>query len=91
MKTNYEKTCENCRYFLHHYIKQCTRYTQIFCGHCINQNNKDRHKKKPIEICGFWETVEIQKEARKKSIKETLTFMSEQLNEITMILKDDVD
>ncbi len=82
---NLEKTCTNCRYYSQHYSKQNTRYDIVCCGHCINKNNK---KMKPIP-CEYWEDVAIKKEERKESIKDTIRFMSERLNDIAMILQDD--
>ena len=81
-----EKRCENCRYFLQHYIKQNSRFFNVCCGHCINQSNK---KMTPLKTCEFWEDIAIAKEERKRSIMNTLEFMSERLNEIAIILSDD--
>jgi len=84
-----ENTCINCRFFSQHYSKQGTSYKTVNCGHCLNHNNKNKFSKCPIKICDFWEDITIKKEERKKSIKDTLEFMSERLNEIAIILKDD--
>lgn len=83
-----ETNCTNCRYYLAHYIKRNTKYYNI---HTINGNNKNRHKKRLPELCELWEDIAIKKEERKKSIKETLESMSERLNVIAMILKDDTE
>lgn len=88
MKTYISKTCENCRYYSQHYSKQGTRYNKVYCGHCLHKNIKN-YKKLSLKPCEYWEDITIQKEERKKSIKEILEFMSERLNDITMILKDD--
>lgn len=87
-----EKTCENCRYFSHHYAKDNTSYYTVFCGHCLNRelNKKGENEKRPyIAGCEFWEPIEIRKEERKESIKSTLKDMKKKLDEIAMILKDD--
>ena len=81
-----EKNCKNCKFFSQHYTKQGSRFHNVCCGHCLNRNNK---KMIPLNSCGYWENVEIQKEERKRSITETLEFMAERLNEIAMILEDD--
>jgi len=83
---NKTKKCENCGYFFQHYSKQDTAYDKVFCGHCRNRNNK---KMQPIQNCELWEDISIKKEERKKSIKETLEWMSEHINVIAMILEDD--
>ena len=87
------KSCKNCRYYSQHYSIQGTRYNTVCCGHCMNRDNKKRHCKKadPYEVCEYWESVEIQKEERKRSIKETLEFMAERLDEMAEILKDDIE
>jgi len=63
----------------------------VCCGHCVNRNNKNRHKKRfdSLDVCELWENIEIKKEERKRAIKETLEWMADKLEEITMILKDD--
>ena len=58
----------------------------VCCGHCMNRNNK---KMTPLGICENWEDITIKKNERKAAIKETLEFIAEKLNEITIILKDD--
>jgi len=83
-----KKSCENCRYFSQHYSIQGTGYRTVGCGHCLN--SEIIKKKKPYELCEFWENIAIKKEERKESIKETLRYMSERLNEITIILKQDI-
>ena len=57
----------------------------------MSGNNKSRHSKKayPYEVCEFWENTAALKEERKRDIKETVEWMSERLNEILEILKDD--
>lgn len=85
-----EKTCTNCRYYSQHFSKQGTRYNKIHCGHCLHKNIK-KYKRCPLELCEDWEDIAIQKDERKKSIKETLEFISERLNDIVMILKEDIE
>jgi len=82
-----KKSCGNCRFFSQHYSKQGIRYSPVYCGHCINRNNK---KMMPLGVCDFWEDITILKEERKKVIKESLIDMAEKLDEIAMILKDDL-
>lgn len=85
---NNEKICRNCRYYSQHYSKQSTRYIAVHCGHCLHKNIK-KFKKRPLEFCEYWEDIAVQKEERKKSIKETIEFMSECLNDIALILETD--
>lgn len=83
-KTN-EKACKNCRFYSQHYSKQGIRFGFVSCGHCTNRNNK---KMKPV-LCNYWEDIALKKEERKIKAKEFMQFMSECLNEIATILKDD--
>ena len=82
------KSCENCRYFSQHYSMQETWYGVVHCGHCLNTEKKK--KRKPDELCEFWENITIKKGERKKQIEEILRHMSSRLNEIAFILKEDM-
>lgn len=88
-----EKTCENCRYFSHHFAKDNTSYQTVCCGHCLNREldkKENKDKKRPYKVaCEFWEPFEIRKEERKEAIQITLRSMKKRLDEIAMILKDD--
>jgi hypothetical protein len=87
IKTN-ENTCKNCRYYSQHYSKQGTAYNTVCCGHCLNRNNK---KMQPLGNCEYWEDIAVKKEERKRNIIEALIFMSERLDELTKLLKDDIE
>jgi len=80
------KSCKNCRYFSQHYSIQGTGYHTVGCGHCLNSENK---KKRPYDLCDLWEDIAVRKEERKKSIEETLRYMSERINDIAIILAND--
>lgn len=82
-----EKTCQTCRYHSQHYSKRNTGYGNVCCGHCLHNSNIRR---KPLGSCEHWENIEIKKQERKLSIIETINSMSERLNEIAAILKDDL-
>lgn len=88
-ETVQEKSCKNCCYYLEHYVKLDTSYLNIHSGHCRNIYNKDRHKKRELILCEYWEHISVKKEIRKNSIKETIEFMCNRLNEIAMLLEDD--
>lgn len=90
-EVQFEKTCQNCRYYSQHYSKQGIRYIFAFCGHCIKRGSKSRKNNRSLIVCDLWEDVAIKKEERKKSIKKTLESMSERLDEIAMILQDDAE
>ena len=82
-----EKSCENCRYFAQHYVKERAGYHAAKCGRCTNINRK---KLNPV-LCERWADNTVKKEERKKAIKDILEFMSDRLDEIAAVLKDDKD
>lgn len=89
-----ERKCENCRYFLRHYVQDEMRYIRTDDGHCVNQSLSWREKRKRFgkryrTACEFWETVEIREEKRKEKIDSVLRVMSERIEEIAMILKQE--
>lgn len=86
-----EKTCQNCRNYSQHYSKLGTKYIAVFCGHCLKRKNNAKRKSRPFEACEYWEDIAIKKEERKKSINETLERMSQRLEEIAAVLKDDTE
>lgn len=64
-----QNTCENCRYFSHHYAKDNTNYHKVFCGHCLNNEViKDKRKKGCDGVCDKWKTIAIRKEERKDAL-----------------------
>lgn len=85
-----EKRCENCRYYSNHFSKQGTRIDNVHCGHCLHKKIRN-YKRQPLELCENWETIEIQKEERKRDIEEAIIAISERLDEIALILKDDME
>ncbi|MDE6598436.1 MAG: hypothetical protein K2K60_07335 [Clostridia bacterium] len=85
-------TCENCRYYLAHYINRHGTYFKVASGHCTNRSLDLKESRKRIKKslpCEFWQTIEIQKEERRESIKEVLRSMAQRLDEFIQILKDD--
>lgn len=85
-----ENNCRNCKYYLEHYIKKNSFYKPIG-GHCINDElNATRTKNKYAlqDNCSYWEQDDRQ-EQRIKRIKKALIEMSERINDILNILKDD--
>lgn len=82
-----EKTCENCRYYLKHYVKSRTGFYPTVNGHCIHDKNKSMI---PVP-CRFWEDIVIQKEERLSTIKAAVISMATDLKQISLVLKDDKD
>lgn len=86
-----ENVCNNCKYFIQHYIKKDIKYHPIG-GHCINDKSPAAQKRKIINICGscsFWESNSAKKAKREEKIKLTLVEMQESLKQIALILQDD--
>ena len=88
-----EKTCKNCRNYAVHYVKVDNYLLQLSTGHCANvklfPRIKDRNK--IVSNCQFWESIEIQKAERKKTIKQVLRDMEKSLRDIEAILQSDED
>ena len=78
-----EKSCTNCKYYVQYYIKNRLKFSKISHGHC------SKNIRKKLVLCKFWEDIETKKEYRKKKIKEMLSDMTESLNQIALVLKDD--
>lgn len=86
-----QNKCNNCRYFLRHYVKYGARFIGIVVGHCIHHDLDPRTRKK-INMhfsCDDWEPVAIQKEERKVSVTKAIHAIANDLNEIKQILIDD--
>ena len=88
-----KKTCDNCRYYVYRYIKKNACFLRVN-GCCTHSELKDTLAKKKYSWrgdgeCDRWESVEIVKAERKKTILETLRDMEKHLSEIAFILKDD--
>lgn len=83
-----EKSCENCSFYIQHYVKRNIEYMKTASGHCGKRkaNGQYRNVDKP---CEFWEINGGQEEKRQTIIKVVLKDMARQINEIAAILKDD--
>ena len=87
-----EKICNNCRYYLAHYIKGQRGLRELCEGHCINDElyrKRNRSRYKLYDNCEYWEPIAIQKAERRKSIKQILRDMEKSLEDIKMILQSD--
>lgn len=82
-------TCENCRFFYQHYIKSSQRYTKTCCGHCVHLYGKRLFNKSFFKVCKFWEEQEPKSKKQRENIKETIYRITDCLNAIYSILKDD--
>jgi len=87
-KLNENKICENCKFFLQHYVKTKLKLRPINCGQCVSNKYRGKLKnKKPSDTaCDFWENIDI-KDETKEVIKTALKNMAKQINEIAFILK----
>ena len=86
-ETQNQKTCQNCKFYLQHYIKRATMYYALHSGHCVNRRNRTMAI---CESCGLWEDAAVKNEKRKQTIYECLKSMAKRVDEIAMILKDDM-
>ena len=88
-----EKMCENCKFFLLHYVKSETKFTPIAYGHCTNQDipwKVRKHNMPRNNCCEKWESSAELKQENKESIKKALKSMRSALMHIEQILADDL-
>lgn len=87
-----EKRCENCKYFLVHYIKGKISFNKLFEGHCTNGEIPWKIRKNDIQdkhCCEKWESNEFVKTKRKESIIRVITDMRSTLLKIEELLSDE--
>ena len=89
METAKEKTCENCRFYLQHYVKSSNGYTAIYCGHCVNDNFNARSKLSVRKNCEYWQPVELRKTEFKEKLINKLKILAKRLDAVCEVLIDD--
>lgn len=52
IKEEEERACENCKFYIQHYIRDGNVFTKIYDGHCVKGRVK---RKKAKEICKLFE------------------------------------
>lgn len=88
-----EKKCENCKFFVMHYILHSTKFMPLSEGHCTHSEIpwKIRKYNMPCgNCCDKWERAEDKKKKREESIKTVLKSMRSSLKQIENILSDDL-
>ena len=93
---NEKKTCENCKYFLQHYVRSYAIYHKVCCGHCTHHDlpRKERSARdcsKIYRACSLWESNEPLKAERREYITDVLYNMAQRVEDIAVILKDDME
>ena len=94
METAKEKTCENCRFYLQHYVRTGYGYASTNCGHCICDELNDKRSKNRYTLqnnCEYWQPIEIQKAKRKQRLKEQIKYLAKYLIAVSEVLIDDND
>ncbi len=88
----FEKNCNNCRFFLKHYTINNLRFTNVG-GHCINTELCGKLKNRSIvrNNCNYWEPYEIQVKERREKMQNTIRKMEKELSNILLILKNDIE
>lgn len=82
-----EKFCRDCKFFIQHYTRQGAKFDKILSGHCVNRLPNGRFRKTE-RICECFEDGEKGREDEiKKSISETLNFISKKLEDLESLLK----
>lgn len=94
MVKNKKNSCENCAHFARHYIKSnSAQIVPINCGHCLNHylSAKERRQVPNIYDCQSWQPKEIAETKKIQSIRMSIHFISQRLNEIVLLLNDKID
>ena len=83
------KNCQNCKYFLQHYIKGKKHFTTVMHGHCSREKLKSKYRIRYLDetACDFWQPAELREQERQKSINSELHSIAKQLEEIVLLLK----
>lgn len=92
-KETISNNCNNCAYCVKHYANWRGKYYEVTgCRHCTNRELTTRERKQrmnDIVVCEHWQPMEIQVQKRREYIQETLKDMSDCLQDIATILKED--
>ena len=91
METTKEKTCEDCRFYLKHYIKRPYGFTPINCGHCVNDHFNVRSKPTLRENCEYWQPAELQKTELEEKLIDKLKSLVKRLDAVCEVLIDEND
>ncbi len=81
-----EKCCDNCKYYLRHYVKSDRYIHDVNCGHCTFNRKFLNKRLLPDSICEIWQKDDKQI-IRKKNLKEYIENISNKLDEFSEILK----
>lgn len=87
-KTDIEKNCKNCKYFVTHYILVGTKFLEAG-GHCKNEalfRFRDKNLFVSKSLCKYWEMTGNKIDNAQKSIEQVLREMESHLFCIKNIL-----
>ena len=82
-----QQICKNCKYFRQHYIMRRRQFAAANSGHCKYQKSP-RNPDTVSNACKHFEPRDIQqeKESRTKSVRDMITDMSNQLEELLLVI-----
>lgn len=84
---NQEKCCNNCHYYLRHYVKSSLGLHQVCCGHCTFDFKHLRKKYLPDSVCENWKKNNRQAEHVEK-VKNYIKNVSNRLDEFAILLEN---
>ena len=79
-------TCNNCKFFLCHYVKTDRGFIQTVYGHCANKQLRFRHNR-DCKACKFWQE-KINQEQQNYNIKKSLNKIANDLKIIAQYFKE---
>lgn len=90
-KSDKKQNCENCLYFIPHFIIFGSTFLPAHCGRCKHDNFKrDGRRNFPYyDGCKLWRPNDEKKAKRQDDINLQLNYIEEHLNQIKQILQYD--
>lgn len=84
-----KKCCENCDYFIIHYINSNGKFQSIHFGHCIYEAQKKFYLKyiSSMQVCDLWKSNSEKQKQVKKSITVAINNMATILDQYLQVLK----
>lgn len=83
----YEKpTCNNCKFFLRHYVRHPGMFCSTRYGHCGERKMQRAFMPEEIADCKFWKPAEDKAELSKKTVKAILEDIDKHLKGVKDII-----
>ena len=85
MPLSNKQCCENCKYFIKHYVKKNLKFIRTNYGHCAKSFFKCRNNNSS-NFCEAWEKQKNNKVKTKNNVKQIMLDMHKKLDEISIFI-----